>query len=167
MDGDICRNPGLSKKYVRVNILMGIKKPRHDYINYDFNGIIDSWLFYYCNWLQFHVLTKEAVHRGMSLMKYLPVHIVDALTVIHATFFLGNLSKYGIHRPNIGPFFEKSLTGRSPVIDVGTIKKIKQGEIQVLINTFFYLTTKSVNILRIVQIWLLIKIEIIKHAWWW
>ncbi|KAL4644006.1 hypothetical protein ACB092_02G132400 [Castanea dentata] len=80
----------------------------------------------------FHVLTKEAVHRGMTLMKYLPVQIVDALTVIHAAFLFGNLSKYGIHRPNIGPFFQKSLTGRSPVIDVGTIKKIKQGEIQVV-----------------------------------
>lgn len=83
------------------------------------------------DWLQFHVLTKESVHLGMSLLKYLPTYLVDSLTLMHANFTYGNLSKYGIHRPKIGPFSQKASTGRSPVIDVGTIKKIKEGEIQV------------------------------------
>ncbi|KAK1322870.1 putative indole-3-pyruvate monooxygenase YUCCA10 [Acorus calamus] len=43
-----------------------------------------------------------------------------------------DLGKYGIYRPKDGPLFLKATTGRSPVIDVGTISKIKSGEIQVL-----------------------------------
>ncbi|XP_059433539.1 probable indole-3-pyruvate monooxygenase YUCCA10 [Corylus avellana] len=80
----------------------------------------------------FHVLTKESVARGMSLLKYLPVYVVDALVIMHANFIYGDLSKFGIHRPKIGPFTQKAITGRSPVIDVGTIKKIQGGEIQIV-----------------------------------
>ena len=36
----------------------------------------------------------------------------------------GDLSKYGICRPQRGPFAHKIATGRSPVIDVGTLGKI-------------------------------------------
>jgi indole-3-pyruvate monooxygenase len=84
------------------------------------------------------VLTKESVARGMYLLKYLPVHLVDALVLMHAKFIYGDLSKYGIHRPKIGPFTQKALTGRSPVIDVGTVKKIQEGEIKVDLYSFFF-----------------------------
>ena len=77
------------------------------------------------------MLTKESVALGMSLLKYLPVYVVDALVLVHANFIYGDLSKYGIQRPKIGPFTQKAITGRSPVIDVGTIKKIQGGEIRV------------------------------------
>ncbi|XP_076938277.1 putative indole-3-pyruvate monooxygenase YUCCA11 [Bidens hawaiensis] len=39
---------------------------------------------------------------------------------------------YGIQRPLKGPFSLKKDTGRSPVIDIGTISKIKAGEIEVM-----------------------------------
>ncbi|KAG6721580.1 hypothetical protein I3843_03G117700 [Carya illinoinensis] len=80
----------------------------------------------------FHVLTKGMVHLGMSLLKWFSVDAVDKVTLLLARFTYGNLSKYGIHQPKLGPFFQKVLTGRSPVIDVGTVKKIKSGEIKVL-----------------------------------
>ncbi|GFZ19504.1 flavin-binding monooxygenase family protein [Actinidia rufa] len=44
----------------------------------------------------------------------------------------GDLTKYGIQRPQEGPFTLKAKYGKYPVIDVGTYKKIKFGEIQVL-----------------------------------
>ncbi|RZC44221.1 hypothetical protein C5167_037173 [Papaver somniferum] len=43
----------------------------------------------------------------------------------------GNLDKYGIHRLTGGPFELKVKLGRSPVIDVGTVGKIKQGKIKI------------------------------------
>ncbi|KAK4599567.1 hypothetical protein RGQ29_009563 [Quercus rubra] len=80
----------------------------------------------------FHVLTKELVHRGMSLLNYLPVYMVDALITMLARLKYGDLTKYGIYRPPRGPFAHKNVTGRSPVIDVGTIGKIQNGEIEVV-----------------------------------
>ncbi|XP_008795319.2 probable indole-3-pyruvate monooxygenase YUCCA11 [Phoenix dactylifera] len=80
----------------------------------------------------FHVVTKEMIYLGMKLLKYLPVFLVDALVVLLANFRFGDLSKYGIVRPKKGPFLLKATSRRSPVIDVGTVDKIKAGEIQVL-----------------------------------
>ena len=77
------------------------------------------------------MLTKELVHRGMSLLNYLPVYMVDTLITVLARLKYGDLTKYGIYRPPRGPFAHKNVTGRSPVIDVGTIGKIQNGEIEV------------------------------------
>ncbi|XP_062158003.1 probable indole-3-pyruvate monooxygenase YUCCA10 [Alnus glutinosa] len=84
----------------------------------------------------FHVLTKELVHRGMCLLKYLPFCMVDAIITMLARLEYGDLTKYGIRRPRRGPFAHKTATGRSPVIDVGTIKKIQDGEIEVVSDIF-------------------------------
>ncbi|XP_054806316.1 probable indole-3-pyruvate monooxygenase YUCCA10 [Prosopis cineraria] len=79
-----------------------------------------------------HVLTRELVHRGMSMLRYLPAQIVDVVITFVANLEYGDLSEYGIHRPSKGPFYLKQVTGRSPVIDVGTIQKIRDGEIKVI-----------------------------------
>ena len=84
--------------------------------------------------LQFHVVTKEMIYLGMILLKYLPLFLVDALVLLLVKFRFGDLSKYGIVRPKKGPFFLKATEGRSPVIDVGTVGKIKAGEIQVFVT---------------------------------
>ena len=43
----------------------------------------------------------------------------------------GDLSKYGIVRPKNGLLTIKISTGKSAVIDVGTVHRIKTGEIKV------------------------------------
>ncbi|KAG6390608.1 hypothetical protein SASPL_148346 [Salvia splendens] len=78
-----------------------------------------------------HVLTENMVRLGMTLLAYLPLYLVDNLVMILGDLRLGRLTKYGIVKPKEGPFALKLSTGRSPVIDVGTISKIKAGEIQV------------------------------------
>lgn len=50
----------------------------------------------------------------------------------------GDLSKFGIHRPEKGPFALKVKDGKYPIIDVGTCKKIKSGEIQVHFFLFHF-----------------------------
>ncbi|KAG2305056.1 hypothetical protein Bca4012_064134 [Brassica carinata] len=82
-----------------------------------------------------HVLTKEEVYLGMSLLKYLPVRVVDILVMMMTKarlFMHGDPSKYGLLQPKQGPFSTKFFTGRTPVIDVGTVKEIREGKIQVI-----------------------------------
>ncbi|KAM0878599.1 hypothetical protein ACQ4PT_034773 [Festuca glaucescens] len=78
-----------------------------------------------------HVMTKEIIRLGMTLVRHLPLKMVDGLVVMMANFKFGDLSRYGITRPKKGPFVLKSETGRSAVIDVGTIDLIKKGNIKV------------------------------------
>ncbi|KAI3695852.1 hypothetical protein L1987_78854 [Smallanthus sonchifolius] len=97
----------------------------------------------FCNWgaqtsivirSPVHVLTKELVQLGMYLLKYIPCSKVDKMVLTLSKLLYGDLSGYGIQRPFKGPFCLKKETGRSPVIDVGTISKIKTGDIQVMTN---------------------------------
>lgn len=81
--------------------------------------------------MQIHVLHKETVYVGMILLKYIPRAVVDFLITSIEKLIFGDLSKYGIHRPAEGPFCLKAVTGKSPVLDVGTVKKIRAGEIKV------------------------------------
>ena len=84
--------------------------------------------------LQVHVLTKEIVFFGMVLSKYVPVSVVDGIVKIFGKLIFGDLSKYGIHEPTMGPFYLKEQKGQAPIIDVGSIEKIKRGEIKVHIS---------------------------------
>ncbi|KAL3531414.1 hypothetical protein ACH5RR_010736 [Cinchona calisaya] len=79
-----------------------------------------------------HILTREMVHMGLVLMKYVGRDVVDSLVVMLSKLWFGDLSKCGIKRPEEGPFASKIKYGKYPVIDVGTYQKIKSGEIQVL-----------------------------------
>ncbi|XP_010910445.1 probable indole-3-pyruvate monooxygenase YUCCA10 [Elaeis guineensis] len=79
-----------------------------------------------------NVMPKEYIRLGMVLAKYLPIRFVDCLLLMLSKLKFGDLSNYGIVTPNMGPLADKAATGRSAVIDVGTIAKIKSGEIQVV-----------------------------------
>ncbi|XP_047306631.1 probable indole-3-pyruvate monooxygenase YUCCA11 [Impatiens glandulifera] len=92
-----------------------------------------------------HVLSKELVKSGMYMMKIFSPKFVDDLIVLISKFMFGNLSKYGFHRPNKGPFYLKTHTGRSPIIDVGTIGKIKKGIIKVVPTISKVLNEKNIE----------------------
>ncbi|KAG2558895.1 hypothetical protein PVAP13_8NG331400 [Panicum virgatum] len=81
-----------------------------------------------------HVMTKEIIRLGMTLVQHIPVNVVDDLLVRLANLVFGDLSRHGIVRPKIGPLQLKAETGRSAVIDVGTVGLIKKGIIKVLGN---------------------------------
>ena len=85
--------------------------------------------------MQIHILSREMVYLGLMLLKYVSSNIVDSFMVILSKLMYGGdttISKYGISRPEEGPFFLKVKYGKYPVIDTGTIGKIKSGVIQVL-----------------------------------
>lgn len=85
-------------------------------------------------WLQIHVMTKELIRLGMTLAQHLPLNLVDNLLVMATNFIFGDLTRHGIRMPKLGPMNLKSKTGRSAVIDVGTVGLIKRGIIQVSIS---------------------------------
>lgn len=89
-------------------------------------------------YMKLHVLKREMVYVGMLLMKYLPVSVVDAILVGLAKLKFGDMSAYGICRPKLGPMQLKFATGKTPVIDVGTISKIQDGQIKVSVLIFFF-----------------------------
>ncbi|KAJ6810113.1 putative indole-3-pyruvate monooxygenase YUCCA7 [Iris pallida] len=85
----------------------------------------------------FHVLPREVLGKStfglaVLLMKWLPVRLVDELLLALARLVLGNVDKYGLKRPSAGPLQLKNTLGRTPVLDIGALDKIKSGEIKVV-----------------------------------
>ncbi|MBA0693786.1 hypothetical protein Goari_004135 [Gossypium aridum] len=83
-----------------------------------------------------HVLPQEMLGRStfglsMWLLKWFPVRIVDRLLLLLSRFTIGDTGKFGLHRPQLGPLELKSRSGKTPVLDVGTLDKIKSGNIKV------------------------------------
>ncbi|KAF9610766.1 hypothetical protein IFM89_024622 [Coptis chinensis] len=84
-----------------------------------------------------HVLPREFLGRSTfelasTLMKWLPLWLVDKFMLIMAWLVLGNMAKYGIKRPAMGPLQLKNMVGKTPVLDIGALKKIKSGDIKVV-----------------------------------
>ncbi|KAF5801587.1 putative indole-3-pyruvate monooxygenase [Helianthus annuus] len=87
--------------------------------------------------LQVHILPREIMGKStfdlaMILMKWLPLWLVDKLLLILTWFILGNTHKYGIKRPSIGPLELKNRHGKTPVLDIGALQKIRSGDITVV-----------------------------------
>ena len=82
-------------------------------------------------YMQIHILSREMMDFARILMKYLKPSLLESLVVMLSKLVYGDLTKYGIRRPTEGPFYMKRMYGKYPLLDVGTCKKIKSGEIQV------------------------------------
>ncbi|XP_018680519.2 indole-3-pyruvate monooxygenase YUCCA2-like isoform X1 [Musa acuminata AAA Group] len=84
-----------------------------------------------------HILPRELLGistfgLSMFLLKWIPVEMADAFLLFCARLILGDTGKYGIKRPKVGPLELKSTTGKTPVLDIGTLAKIKSGQIKVV-----------------------------------
>lgn len=67
----------------------------------------------------------------MWLVKWFPVRLVDQFLLLVSRMMLGDTARLGLNRPKLGPLQLKSLSGKTPVLDVGTLAKIKTGNIKV------------------------------------
>ncbi|GAB2214497.1 hypothetical protein Droror1_Dr00018848 [Drosera rotundifolia] len=80
-----------------------------------------------------HLMTREIIYLGLMLFRYsFPIRAVDMLLVWLSKLIFGDLTEYGILRPKEGPYEMIGKYRKFPVIDVGTIDKIKSHQIQVL-----------------------------------
>ncbi|KAK2446203.1 indole-3-pyruvate monooxygenase YUCCA6 [Trifolium repens] len=83
-----------------------------------------------------HVLPREMLGKStfglsMWLLKWFPLRLVDKFLLIVSWLMLGDTSQLGLDRPSLGPLQLKNLSGKTPVLDVGTLAKIKGGHIKV------------------------------------
>lgn len=83
-----------------------------------------------------HVLPQEMLGRStfglsMWLLKWLPIRLVDRFLLAVSWLMLGDTAQFGLDRPQMGPLELKNLSGKTPVLDVGTLAKIKSGDIKV------------------------------------
>jgi cation diffusion facilitator CzcD-associated flavoprotein CzcO len=64
-------------------------------------------------------------------LRHLPLKLADAIGRLVSRLAFGELTRYGLARPTLGPISAIKLRRRIPLIDVGTIAAIKRGEIAV------------------------------------
>ncbi|KAL2924731.1 putative indole-3-pyruvate monooxygenase YUCCA8 [Bienertia sinuspersici] len=90
-----------------------------------------------------HVLPREIMGKStfelaMLLMKWIPLCLVDKILLFFAWFILGDMQKYGLKRPKTGPLELKNKHGKTPVLDIGALSKIRSRDIKVVpaIKTF-------------------------------
>ena len=62
----------------------------------------------------------------------LPFGIGDWLGNFIRGIYLGDLKKYGLKAPKLSPVQQLKKTGKTPVVDIGTVNQIKAGKIKVM-----------------------------------
>jgi indole-3-pyruvate monooxygenase len=83
-----------------------------------------------------HVVPRDLFGRPIQhtniLLSYLPLGLRDAIAMATIGLVVGDLSRWGIVRPVMGPNRMIEELGRIPILDIGTIAMIKRGKIRVL-----------------------------------
>lgn len=83
-----------------------------------------------------HVVPRDLFGRPTQhtnvLLSHLPLALRDAIAMATVGLVVGDLSRWGILRPKMGPNRMIEETGRIPMLDIGTINMVKRGKIRVL-----------------------------------
>lgn len=82
------------------------------------------------NIVQRDVLGRPTQVTSIALAK-LPTAWGDAIARLFRNLTVGDLSRWGIRTSDVSPLRQLREMGKTPVIDVGTLARIKRGEIQV------------------------------------
>ena len=75
---------------------------------------------------------KSTFELGVTMMKWMPVWLADKTLLFLARIALGDTDKYGLKRPKLGPLELKNLEGKTPVLDIGALPKIRSGKIKIV-----------------------------------
>jgi cation diffusion facilitator CzcD-associated flavoprotein CzcO len=82
-----------------------------------------------------HIVPRDLNGRPVQVtakqLERLPLGLGNWLGAKVQRLYFGNLRKYGLQKPDRYPAVEIRETGRTPVIDIGTVKAIKEGRVQV------------------------------------
>ena len=92
--------------------------------------------FGYDDCVKVHVLPREMLGRStfglsMWLLKWFPMWLVDRFLLLMSRLMRGDTAQLGLTRPNLGPLQLKKESGKTPVLDIGTLEKIRSGHIKV------------------------------------
>lgn len=93
--------------------------------------------------LKVHILPREMLGKStfglsMWLLKWLPMRLVDRFLLVVSRVMVGDTARLGLERPQLGPLELKNLSGKTPVLDVGTLARIKSGDVKVLSFTNYH-----------------------------
>ncbi|PIN17728.1 Flavin-containing monooxygenase [Handroanthus impetiginosus] len=78
------------------------------------------------------ILGKSTFELAMFMLKWLPLWLVDKIMLFFAWMILGNIEKYGLKRPYLGPLELKNNHGKTPVLDLGALEKIRSRDIKIV-----------------------------------
>jgi cation diffusion facilitator CzcD-associated flavoprotein CzcO len=83
-----------------------------------------------------HVVPRDMFGRPTQhtniLLSHLPLGLRDVIAVSTVGLVVGDLSRWGIVRPAVGPNRMIEESGRIPILDLGTIAMVKRGKIRVV-----------------------------------
>lgn len=83
-----------------------------------------------------HVVPRDLLGRPSQqttvMLSRLPIGVRDAIAGTMLKLVVGDLSRWGIARPTIGPTRMIEEYGRIPILDIGTIAMVKANRIRVL-----------------------------------
>jgi indole-3-pyruvate monooxygenase len=83
-----------------------------------------------------HVVPRDMFGRPTQhtnvLLSHLPLGLRDAIAMGIIGLVVGDLSRWGIVRPALGPNRMIEESGRIPILDIGTIAMVKKGTVRVL-----------------------------------
>lgn len=83
-----------------------------------------------------HVVPRDMLGRPTQstniALSHLPLALRDAIAGVVLRQVVGDLSRWGIVRPKLGPNATIERYGRIPMLDIGTIDMIKRGNIKVV-----------------------------------
>jgi len=65
------------------------------------------------------------------LLRRLPPRVADTISAPLVRALLGDLTKLGLKKKPYGPLEQISLEGKAPVLDIGTIRLIREGHVKV------------------------------------
>ena len=83
-----------------------------------------------------HVIPRDLFGRPTQhtniRLSHLPLGLRDAIAMAAVGLVVGDLSRWGIVRPAVGPNRMIEESGRIPLLDLGTIDMVKRGKLRVL-----------------------------------
>ena len=77
-------------------------------------------------------LNGRPVQETALILDKIPFGIGEWLGAKIQGIYFGNLKKYGIEKSEMRPAVQLNTTGKTPVIDIGTVKAIKSGKVKVV-----------------------------------
>lgn len=85
------------------------------------------------------IFGKSTFEIGVLLMQCLPLWLADKIVLFLTWLVLGNTECLGLKRPSKGPFALKNIEGKTPVLDIGALSKIRSGDIKIVpaVKKFF------------------------------
>lgn len=83
------------------------------------------------NIVPLELLGRPTQETALKLAK-LPAWIGDKISILAQRLSIGKLDQYGIKTPKMAPSAQLRLTGKTPVIDLGAARLIRNGKIKVL-----------------------------------